>query len=167
MGNLEPKPMEVNLKSVVDECIDVMDLGIKEKALLVKVVVDEKYKVWIDRDQLLIVIRNLLSNAVKFTPKGGKINIGVSEKERPDSLTLIISDNGIGIPDSLQTKLFDPDENFTTDGTNQEKGSGLGLKLCREIVEANLGLIKFESKSGKGSTFKIMIPISSNRTLSI
>ena len=155
VGNLEPKPAKVDLKLIIEECLEVMDLGIKEKSLKILPGKNLDRTIWIDRDQLLIVVRNLLSNAIKFTPAGGEIKINVIDNQDKDELILEITDTGIGIPEKLQSKIFNPDENYTTNGTNHEKGSGLGLKLCREIIEANHGWINFTSRSGHGSVFRV------------
>ncbi|MBN2699272.1 MAG: sensor histidine kinase [Bacteroidales bacterium] len=160
VGNLEPKPDMIKLQNIIGECLEVMGLGIREKSLNVVIKENLDHEVWIDRDQLLIVVRNLLSNAIKFTPHGGTISIRAIEETENNELILEIKDTGIGIPEKLQAKIFNPGENYSTDGTNHEKGSGLGLKLCQEIIEANKGWIKFTSRSGKGSTFRIGIKTS-------
>jgi len=155
VGNLDPKPAKIALRSVIEESLEIMDLGIRDKSLKLKVYVDKTLEVWFDRDHLQLVIRNLLSNAIKFTPNGGQITISVMKKLTNNILVLEVADNGIGIPEEMQARLFNPDEIYTANGTNQEKGSGLGLKLCKEIMEANGGTISFSSKSGKGSVFTI------------
>ena len=107
-----------------------------------------------------IIIRNLLSNAVKYTPRGGRISILLKEKvQNGDNMMLKICDNGIGIPESKQSYLFSSAEIESTPGTDNEKGTGLGLKLCYELVKINNGSITVESKPGEGTCFIITLPM--------
>ena len=113
-----------------------------------------------DKDLLDIVIRNLLSNAVKYTPRGGRISILLKDKTMTgEVLMLKICDNGTGIPETKQKYLFTSTEIESTPGTENEKGTGLGLKLCYELVKINNGTISIESKQGEGTCFIITLPI--------
>jgi signal transduction histidine kinase len=113
-----------------------------------------------DKDLLDIIIRNLLSNAVKYTPRGGRISILLKDKSADGEIILLkICDNGIGIPESVQKHLFTSTEVASTPGTENEKGTGLGLKLCAEMVIINKGTISVESKEGEGSSFSITLPV--------
>ena len=113
-----------------------------------------------DKDLLDIIIRNLLSNAVKYTPRGGRISILLKEKtKKGEYIMLKICDNGIGIPEEKQKYLFTATEIESTPGTENEKGTGLGLKLCYELVKINNGSISVESKEGEGTNFIITLPI--------
>ena len=98
------------------------------------------------------VFNNLLSNAIKFTPTGGLIKIITSSSDDKE-LQVCISDTGIGIEAEIVTKLFRVDHSHSTLGTNNEKGSGLGLLLCKEFIERNGGKIWIESEPDKGSRF--------------
>jgi two-component system sensor histidine kinase/response regulator len=119
-----------------------------------------KTEAFFDAEQIAIVLSNLIWNAIKFTPKEGKIQIRVHPHDEKGKafIKVEISDNGVGIDPEDQKKLFDPHYHFTTYGTNNEKGSGLGLQLCREFVEMNGGSIGVQSEPGKGSTFFFTIP---------
>ena len=113
-----------------------------------------------DKDLLDIVIRNLLSNAVKYTPRGGRISILVKERSDKNSgLLLKICDNGVGISPEKQSMLFSQSEIESTPGTENEKGTGLGLKLCHELIGLNMGAIEVESKEGEGTCFIITLPV--------
>jgi signal transduction histidine kinase len=115
---------------------------------------------FVDKDLLDIVIRNLLSNAVKYTPRGGRISILLKEKTiNEQGIMLKICDNGIGIPETKQKYLFTATEIESTPGTENEKGTGLGLKLCYELVNINHGNISVESKLGDGTCFVINLPV--------
>jgi signal transduction histidine kinase len=114
---------------------------------------------WVDKDLIDIVIRNLLSNAVKYTNRGGRISILVKDRSNNgEGLLLKICDNGVGIPGTIQNSLFSSNEIKSTPGTENEKGTGLGLKLCQELVRINLGTISVESKIGEGTCFIITLP---------
>ncbi len=113
--------------------------------------------VFADIYMLDTVIRNLVNNAIKFTPKNGKITI--SSKNLDNSrIQIKVSDTGVGIPKDKINKLFRIESSFSTYGTDNEKGTGLGLILCKEFIEKNNGIISVESTEGKGTTFTITLP---------
>jgi len=116
-------------------------------------------KAYFDKDLLDIIIRNLLSNAVKYTHRGGRISILLKDKTLTgEGIVLKICDNGIGIPPVKQKYLFTSTEVESTPGTENEKGTGFGLKLCHELVTINNGKISVESKDGQGTCFTIILP---------
>ena len=113
-----------------------------------------------DKDLLDIIIRNLLSNAVKYTPRGGRISILLKDKmQNGECIMLKVCDNGTGIPETKQKYLFTATEIESTPGTENEKGTGIGLKLCYELVQINQGSIVVESKEGEGTCFIIILPV--------
>ena len=154
-GKLKATPVKFKLKSLVDESIELVNIGIREKQLKVEVYVSEEHYMDADRDQLYIVIRNLLSNAIKFTPEKGSIYI--SSRKQKGEVVISIRDTGIGIPDSIQVKLLDAKSHVSTGGTKGEKGSGLGLKICNEILQTNHGWMTIESELASGTTILIGI----------
>jgi signal transduction histidine kinase len=111
-----------------------------------------------DRDMIRTVIRNLVSNAIKFTTPGGTITVSVSKG--PDSIELVVADSGVGITEENLAKLFRIDAHLTTKGTANEKGTGLGLILCKEFIEKHNGSIRAESGKGRGSRFIVRLPVS-------
>jgi signal transduction histidine kinase len=116
-------------------------------------------KAFFDKDLLDIIIRNLLSNAVKYTPRGGRISILLKDKAMTgEGITLKVCDNGIGIPPFKQKDLFTSTEVESTPGTENERGTGFGLKLCYELVRINNGTMTVESKEGEGTCFMITLP---------
>lgn len=121
------------------------------KQILVAVDIPEHLMAYADHNMVNLILRNLLSNAIKFTEEGGEVLITVLEKE--ELVEISISDTGIGIPQDDIPKIFDATNHLSTYGTNHEKGSGLGLLLCKEFVETNGGTISIQSEEGKGSTF--------------
>ena len=106
---------------------------------------------------LKTVLRNLISNAIKFTKPRGNISVFVVSEQ--NHVEISISDNGVGINDATRNKLFDISANIVSPGTANEKGSGLGLVLCKEFVEKLGGNIWVESKEGIGSDFKFTLPL--------
>ena len=108
-----------------------------------------------------VILRNLLSNAIKYTNQGGEINLfsEVKKNETGKTINISISDTGVGIPKERIDKLFRIGENYSNPGTDGEKGSGLGLLLCKEFAELQGGSIKIESTVEKGSTFSFVIPL--------
>lgn len=149
-GRLKANPVKFQLKDLIDESLELVNIGIREKRLKVEVFISEGHFMEADRDQLYIVIRNLLSNAIKFTPEKGSVYI--SSKKQKGELVVSIRDTGIGIPEAAISKLLDSQANVSTNGTKGEKGSGLGLNICNEIVQTNNGWMKIESVPGEGTT---------------
>ena len=118
--------------------------------------VDEDVKVNADINSVKTIIRNIISNAIKFTNSEGVITIFVDEWK--DIVEIGIRDTGVGMSEEDQSRVFDISAKHTTMGTNREKGTGLGLILCKEFVERNGGRIWVESEQGKGSTFYFTVP---------
>jgi signal transduction histidine kinase len=110
-----------------------------------------------DENMIRTVIRNLISNAIKFTPKNGTVK--VAARALDDQISISVSDTGIGMTEEAIEKLFKIETSFTSRGTENEKGTGLGLLLCKEFVEKHGGTIRVESEPGKGSRFQFSIPL--------
>jgi signal transduction histidine kinase len=103
------------------------------------------------------ILRNLLTNAIKFTPHDGKVEVSLT---RDDEAALIhVRDSGVGISPEIMEKLFRLDNKYTHKGTDQERGSGLGLILCKEFAEKHNGTITVESTVGKGSCFTVRLAV--------
>lgn len=116
-------------------------------------------KAYFDKDLMDIIMRNLLSNAVKYTPRGGRISILLKDKSiTGEGISLKICDNGVGIPPKKQKNIFSSSEIESTPGTENEKGTGFGLKLCYELIQINNGTITVESELGEGTCFSITLP---------
>ncbi len=118
--------------------------------------INENILVYADKYMIDTIIRNFVSNSIKFTNSGGKIIIkGVING---DNAEVSVTDTGIGISLENQKNLFRIDEQFRRDGTANEKGTGLGLILCKEFIEKNNGVLWVESEEGKGSRFSFTVP---------
>ena len=150
--NYEPETFLV--APVIEEVVDSMSHSATEKAIELYVRLSDTDIVYADRKMVELIFRNLIGNAIKFTPKEGVIEIEGFQQN--GSIEFSISDSGIGISDEMKDKIFNPMEHTTTYGTENEKGSGLGLILCKEMVEKNKGEIWFESGS-EGTTFFVRL----------
>lgn len=161
-GNIGFNREELNLNLIASESMELMSHSAKKKDIQVIIQIPNEIFVHADKNMLSTIIRNLLSNAIKFTPKGGEINIIAQQKwtiKTEQFVEIIVKDNGIGIPKEMQSKLFEISENKSTYGTEKEKGSGLGLILCKEFVEKHNGKIWIESDGCKGSSVIFTIPL--------
>lgn len=151
-------PTHFSIQSLVDKVIYIH----KQQAELKKITVlnDTQSNPFIYADQNMVgaVLRNLLSNAIKFTNKDGVIRF--NSEVQNNQLKISIEDSGIGIDPEVQNSLFRQDRFISTAGTNNEQGTGLGLILCKELIEKNNGKIDVLSKPGLGTTFWFTLPIS-------
>ncbi|MEO8231053.1 MAG: PAS domain-containing sensor histidine kinase [Ignavibacteriota bacterium] len=148
---LEYNPEFIELDKVVNKITSILYQSAKSKSISISNNIDRECKVYADEDMVRLVVQNLIINAIKFTPREGHIII--SAKERNDFIEVSFQDNGIGIEPGRTSELFNFNSIFTTEGTDGEKGTGLGLPLCKEFVERNFGKIWVESELGKGSKF--------------
>jgi signal transduction histidine kinase len=155
-GRLEFVPVSFNISEVIKENIRLLSKAALNKKIKIEMMVDESLEVFADMNSIKTVIRNLLSNAIKFTNQAGVISIYVDEWK--DSVEIGIHDTGVGMSQEVMDKVFDISSKHSSLGTNKEKGTGLGLILCREFVERNNGKLSVESAIGQGSTFKFTLP---------
>jgi signal transduction histidine kinase len=155
-GNFKIEKMEFTLNQIVNYTLDIFSDAITSKNIKIIKGNDNEINVYADRNMIETAIRNLISNAIKFTNSGGTITVGC--KINGDFAELFVKDNGVGISEDNQQRLFKIEKRFSSEGTNFEKGTGFGLLLCKELVEKNGGTIKFISEKDKGSTFIISLP---------
>ncbi|MCK0157072.1 tetratricopeptide repeat protein [Cellulophaga sp. F20128] len=146
----------VELNSLVENNINLLAETAKNKSIILVNEMPERLHIFSDPDQIDIVIRNIISNALKFTPKGGVITVDAQVKYQFIEVT--IKDTGIGMSDEALNKVFAQNGTYTTFGTNNEKGTGLGISLCKEMLENNGGNLWAKSKIGKGTSFYFTIP---------
>ncbi len=155
-GKIEFTPTNFYLDSIAQKIISLQKMTADKKNIKIISSVEPSLQVFADQDMLTTILRNLISNAVKFSNVGGVVII-MAEKGSTTT-TISVIDNGIGISKQDIEKLFRIDIHYSTSGTSEEVGSGLGLILCHEFVEKHNGRIWVESELGKGSTFKFTIP---------
>ena len=157
IGRLNVVYQQFDLVPIIQGVIEIFSIAAELKNIRLRVEIPDTLEVYADCDMMKTVIRNLISNAMKFTPEGGDITIRV----RQDAQAAIVeaSDSGCGISKENQAKLMKPSTHFSTFGTKNEEGSGLGLLLCQDFATKNGGRLWFESEEGKGSTFSFSIPL--------
>jgi signal transduction histidine kinase len=156
-NKVEIKKEKVNLKEIIQGNIDVLGSAAIKKEISIISKIKRDTFITLDVNSINTVVRNLLNNAIKFTPTGGSIEISVEQSE--SNFVLSIADTGVGMSDETISKLFRLDENITMPGTNNEKGTGLGLTICNDIVKLNGWKMTLESQLGKGTTFRVLLPL--------
>ncbi len=146
----------VNVHTEVKNIFELYDMLAQSKHIQILNHISEDMIINVDPDMFRLLLRNLISNAIKFTQQGGIVNI--SSLKIADKVTFLIEDNGIGIEEKNIPRLFRLDYHFTTKGTAEEKGTGFGLILCKEVIDKHEGNIWVESEVGKGSRFYFEFP---------
>ena len=150
-------PRSVCFNGICKEIIEHLQPNCESKNIRMIFTLKEDLFVTADVNMVKTILRNLVTNAIKFTDKNGAIEIKASKNE--DYATITISDNGVGMDEKNRSRLFDSFQQFSNTGTRGEKGTGLGLMLCKEFVEKHDGKIWVESELGKGSDFKFTLPL--------
>lgn len=158
-GVLEHCPQHVDIQEIVLQNIALFAQNARAKQIVFENMITERTQVYADYNMVNAVFRNLVSNALKFTHSGGFVKFFTRPLEI--SIEISVEDNGIGIGKEHLPKLFRIDSRYKRLGTKREKGTGLGLILCKEFVEKNGGNIWIESDSGQGTTVKFTLPKSS------
>ena len=156
-GKMDFSPENINLIYLVKETIELVKPAAVDKGIKISYDVDDSTIIFVDSFMINTVIRNLLVNAVKFTRPNGFIKL--SSKVIDKMVQIQVEDNGIGMTPDIVHRLFRIDYHHTTKGTNNEKGTGLGLVLCKEFVCKNGGIISVETNIGEGSTFRFTVPL--------
>ncbi|MBN1650057.1 MAG: hybrid sensor histidine kinase/response regulator [Bacteroidales bacterium] len=158
-GRMVFNPVILDLHKLINELLILFSSIAANKFITLFKDIPDNISVYADYSMFNTILRNLVSNAIKFSDSGGIIKI--TAREDHSNITIKVSDDGVGIPKKALDKLFQIDSDYTTPGTQNEKGTGLGLILCKEFVEKHGGKIWVESEEGKGSNFTFTIPIRS------
>src|SRR6056297_2002803 len=156
-GRMPMSPEEIDVTEIVHENLALLEVNIETKELRIENKLHTKEPVYADENAVNTIVRNLLSSAIKFTPRGGQIVLSSNRTE--DELVVSVQDSGVGIEPEILDTLFRVDVRHSQAGTDKEKGSGLGLVLCKEFVEKNGGRISVESEVGKGAMFMFTLPV--------
>jgi signal transduction histidine kinase len=157
-GKIPFCPRTLSFGDICRDILTTLSLVANSKKITINYTAADTLIVFADADMLKTILRNLVSNAIKFTNSYGVINIHAEGKA--DSVLVTVSDSGVGIEPENVLKLFDFSCVLSTTGTADEKGTGLGLLICKEFVEKHGGKIWVESEEGRGSEFKFTIPFS-------
>ncbi|MGE5438792.1 MAG: ATP-binding protein [Bacteroidota bacterium] len=157
MGKIEYLPSDTNLKDITSEITDLQRSNAESKDICLKNEINSSIHIYADQNMVATILRNLVSNAIKFTDMGGIITLSAVVK---DSLAEIsVKDTGIGMSEDVKDKIFRIDSKHTTKGTSGEAGTGLGLVLCKELIEKNHGNIRVNSRVGRGTEFIFTLPL--------
>ena len=156
-GRIEYRPWHVKLADIVNQNLALFELNARQKQIALSGSINEELSVYIDKDMIDTVIRNLVSNALKFTHTGGRIDL--SARQKGDFVEVAVSDSGTGISEEDLPKLFRIDVKYKNSGTAGEEGTGLGLILCKDLIEKHGGGIRVESEVGEGSVFRFTLPV--------
>ena len=156
LGRMQFNPENIDMGELIKSQIRLLKDSAQQKVITIYTEVPQSVNVLADKAMIGATLRNLVSNAIKFTPHGGEIVVSVQMEDT--HVIVMVADNGVGIKKEATRKLFDMEESYSTPGTNDEKGTGLGLILCKEFVEKHGGEIRVESEPGKGSRFYFNIP---------
>ena len=155
-GRLEFKPENIAVKNLINDAIDIASSQANKKSIEISYAAENESTVFVDKNMINTVLRNLLINAIKFTNRNGKIIIKIQSQQNHTLFS--VCDSGVGMSQEAISKIFKITETVKTLGTENEKGTGLGLLLCKEFVENHNGKIWVESELGKGSNFCFSIP---------
>ena len=159
-GKMTFQPEVIDFKELIKEVISVLHQTAQLKSISIEKFITDCFMIYGDRVMIRSLMQNLISNAIKFTHKGGNINISCG-KINDEKVEVKVKDTGVGMNEDKISKLFRIDENISSPGTNKEKGTGLGLLLCKEIVEKHGSAIKVSSEIGKGSCFSFTLKLTS------
>src|SRR5260221_1138057 len=156
IANSKANPVKTNIKDLTNECFEVYGNNAEEKNITLINRIPDSSVIYADEEMIKIILRNLISNAIKFTRQNGEVKVEAVPQE--NILCISVSDTGVGIPQSNLGNIFSF-EAKSTQGTAQEKGTGLGLILCKEFIEKNGGTIWVDSLHGQGSPFSFTVPV--------
>jgi two-component system, sensor histidine kinase and response regulator len=156
MNGFSIKYSNVNIGTLTNEGCDLLQTIAEAKNIRITNETDPHHLVKADEDMFRLILRNLLSNAIKFSTEGGEIRITSQRVE--DSIIISVKDQGVGLSENEVERLFAKNLHDSKQGTLNERGTGLGLMLCKEFVEKNNGKIWVKSELEKGSTFSFSLP---------
>jgi two-component system sensor histidine kinase ChiS len=155
-NSIRYQPDNIALYELVAENIELVKMNAKNKQIDISANIAKTIKIYADNDMVDTILRNLLNNAIKFTPNNGRITVRANTDN--NKVRISVSDTGVGIKEENLAKLFRIEHNYYAVGTNGEKGTGLGLILCKELIKKHEGDIVVESECGKGTTFMFSLP---------
>jgi len=159
-GKINYQPQNINLKKTILNSYHLLLETANKKSIEINIDIDENYMVYADFNMIDTVFRNLLSNAIKFSYENSKIDVfGVSKE---NFIELSVRDYGVGMSKDELAIVLDKDKYFSSFGTRQEKGTGIGLQLCFEFIKTNKGTFRIISKKGEGTTISFTLPKAKN-----
>lgn len=157
MNGAQYFPQQIDIQEISYQICSLFSQTAASKRIELANQITEATFAWADRDQIELILRNLVGNALKFTPQGGKVWVQTKNTEN-GLIQIFVSDNGVGMTSDRLVKLFDNQQISSTRGTAGEKGTGLGLLMCKEFAEQNGGTLTITSKIGEGTVFCVSLP---------
>ena len=155
-GRISFNPMNINLSEVIEKIVSLFSLQIKNKFITLNDNISKEHIIFADLYMIEIIFRNLINNAIKYTSNNGVINL--SSEKNGDKILISIEDSGVGMDSQTVKNIFNINVTKSQAGTKGEKGTGLGLGLCKEFAEKNNGAISVKSEVNKGSIFTVTLP---------
>lgn len=160
VSKIECRPTELKLNQVIESAVKGLNQTAENKQIGIKIENNDPLIVFADPDMVQTIIRNILSNAIKYSRRGGSVNVKTALAGKTTA-QISITDNGVGIEKSKLANIFEITNTYHTQGTENEKSTGLGLILVKDFVKKNKGTIKIESEKNKGTTVSFTLPIAS------
>lgn len=151
---------EFSISEIVRNTIDLLTIPAEQKGISLQFNNSESFQIFADKQLIATIVRNFISNALKFSDEGDTVEVDIHRDEKQWHLS--VEDEGVGISEKNLQRLFHDRNHLNKKGTQDEKGSGIGLRLCKELAEEHGGKISVESELGKGSTFTLTIPYDQN-----
>lgn len=157
--SMEPRVRKdpTNITQVINDALDVERVNAEKKDISIQLKKEADYEAAFDENVLSVICRNLVNNAVKFTPRGGQVEVSIMKCK--DQLSFSIADSGIGVPDKMKEDIFEMKKDHRRLGTENEKSSGVGLFICKDLVEQNGGQLWVEDNESGGAIFYFNMPI--------
>lgn len=161
LNNIQTNPQKLNIQELIEEQFGLFQATANTKSIKLTANYSNIYQPYADLNHIRLVLRNLINNAIKFTQIGGTITVTCQNKYQDNNQVaeIVITDTGVGMSEDTVIKIFSKGQSFTSYGTSGEKGTGLGLLLCKEMIEKNNGQIGVISKLGEGSSFYFTLPV--------
>jgi len=156
MEGIKYSPQNLHIGELSQQIILFLKPTANTKNILIDNQIQKNHQIWADNDHLQLILRNLISNAIKFTPENGKIFL--KSLDLGEQIQISIQDTGVGMREEDIKKVFEGKANFTTKGTSGEKGTGLGLMLCKEFMEKNKAILHLKSEPHQGTEFLLVFP---------
>ena len=159
MGRMEFDPQSYELGKAIKETLAIFKAAAAEKNLLLKMDDCPALTASADKRMVDTILRNLISNAIKFTDRKGTVSVSVTARPTEKLIEVAVTDTGVGMSSGRLARLFRIDESSSTKGTEGENGTGLGLHLCKELVEIHGGEISVASAINEGTTVRFTLPV--------
>jgi signal transduction histidine kinase len=156
-NNIKINPENLKINELTNDIIMLLNASAEKKNIKLSVDIDNNAVIYTDKNMIQTVLRNLINNAIKFSNKDGEVKI--SGKNENNKAIISVSDNGVGMDNETLKKIFQLEKYYSSKGTAGEKGTGLGLIICKDFIEKNGGDIVVESEKEKGSTFTVTLPV--------